>query len=289
MKKQLLITLTLLISTAIYSQYKKTLYDNSTWYEYYYFESAWNEQYKVSGDTIFNDTIYKIISQTIENISEYKYNYYFREDSISRKIYQYYNGDNKEILSYDYGLNIGDTFWMPTQYWGYDFLILDSIKYKLTTYLSTIDKHVDMEMPNNRVFYLSDPDYHVKYTWIEGIGSIKGLCNEWGYDDHNVLCHFDSSGIMDLHLNIDSTCTGPVYDNIQTFKKQEAIVYPNPTNGLININTEFINQVEIFNNYGQKIHQSLDSKIDIRHFTSGIYFIKIRKNNEILIERVIKR
>lgn len=285
MKKTILIIPILLFSSVIYAQYQKTLIENCTWYEYYYFESAWNEQYKVVGDTIFNGTAYSVVSEIRDNNPIY--NYYFREDTLSRKIYQYYRGDNKEILSYDYGLNVGDTFWMPTQYWGYEFLIVDSIKYKLTAYLTTINKHIEMEMPNNRVFYLSDPEYHVEYTWIEGIGSIKGLCNEWGYDDHNVLCHFDSLGVMDLHLNIDTSCFGPEYIDINSEDKLDCLIFPNPVSKLLNIKTELFESIDIINNFGQIVLQTKDSEIDISFLPKGIYFVRIKKANQIQVEKII--
>ncbi len=71
-------------------------------------------------------------------------------------------------------------------------------------------------------------------------------------------------------------------------------IYPNPTNGLINI--EFadneIQQIKISDLTGKTIIEKTNIQqnetIDLSSFASGIYIIKIRKNNEIFTTKIVK-
>lgn len=73
-------------------------------------------------------------------------------------------------------------------------------------------------------------------------------------------------------------------------------LYPNPTTGLINIQTkEKISSVSVYNSVGQKVSfNSLNKEntsIDISTLPSGIYLVEVSLNNNKVIKRykVIKR
>lgn len=74
------------------------------------------------------------------------------------------------------------------------------------------------------------------------------------------------------------------------------IVYPNPTNGILNIDSYVINKncnIQILNSLGQIVFKDLlsiqHSKINISHFSSGIYFLNIiDSNGNKEIKKIIK-
>jgi len=70
------------------------------------------------------------------------------------------------------------------------------------------------------------------------------------------------------------------------------IVYPNPTNGLLNIATSRVQNILItmFNISGQLVINETNKKvIDINHLESGVYFMNIKVDNITYIRKVIKQ
>lgn len=70
-------------------------------------------------------------------------------------------------------------------------------------------------------------------------------------------------------------------------------VYPNPTNGLLNINVENSNHFnyQIFNMIGQNVMNGdvdgSEAKVDMSNLEKGVYFVSIFDENEKFVERII--
>lgn len=77
---------------------------------------------------------------------------------------------------------------------------------------------------------------------------------------------------------------------IATLSKIDFSMYPNPTNGILNIKIdENIKTVEIFNLQGQKILSSKNKNLNINHLNSGIYLVKITTDKNLIgIKKIIK-
>jgi len=68
-------------------------------------------------------------------------------------------------------------------------------------------------------------------------------------------------------------------------------VFPNPTNGVLNITSKTpINRVEIYSILGKKIVDTTinTNSVDLSNLNRGIYIIKAHSNNELGIKRIIK-
>ncbi|AUC85090.1 hypothetical protein CW731_07210 [Polaribacter sp. ALD11] len=78
---------------------------------------------------------------------------------------------------------------------------------------------------------------------------------------------------------------------IATLSKIDFSVYPNPTNGIVNIKTdENIKLIEVFNLQGQKAASSKFKKLNINSLNSGIYFIKITTDKNLVgIKKIVKK
>ena len=65
-------------------------------------------------------------------------------------------------------------------------------------------------------------------------------------------------------------------------------IYPNPTSGIVNIQSKFtfFDELEVYNSFGEKMHIGLikkqETSIDMSELTSGIYFIRVFKNMTLL-------
>lgn len=64
-------------------------------------------------------------------------------------------------------------------------------------------------------------------------------------------------------------------------------VYPNPTNGVVNINGEF-DVARIYSSTGALIADFTENKIDISNYNSGIYFISVINGDRVYRTRIVK-
>ncbi len=70
-------------------------------------------------------------------------------------------------------------------------------------------------------------------------------------------------------------------------------IYPNPSNNIINVNFNTVNNAEIvlYNMVGQqimKVNTSVtENKIDVSKYNKGIYFIKVKLNNKIHTKKIV--
>ncbi len=69
-------------------------------------------------------------------------------------------------------------------------------------------------------------------------------------------------------------------------------LYPNPTNGVLTINsTSAIFEISVYNNLGQLLFISAEkNQVDISTLSEGIYFVKIKdQNGQVETKKVVKR
>ena len=87
----------------------------------------------------------------------------------------------------------------------------------------------------------------------------------------------------------------PEVNNIESTAEAKGIkVYPNPTYGILTIESDNIGQhsIEITSLNGQIIHRSnftgSSHQIDLSSFQEGVYFIKVRSRDYVRTEKLIK-
>ncbi len=69
----------------------------------------------------------------------------------------------------------------------------------------------------------------------------------------------------------------------------EIIVFPNPSNGIYNIKTnEPVISYDVVDNLGRIIFTGTSPQVDINYFANGIYYVKIKLKNEVIIKKIIK-
>ncbi len=73
-----------------------------------------------------------------------------------------------------------------------------------------------------------------------------------------------------------------------TFETPRALVYPNPTNGILNIRNENLNKILVYDYSGKMVKEfGPTSQIDLSDISKGIYLIKIILDKDVLIDRII--
>lgn len=65
-------------------------------------------------------------------------------------------------------------------------------------------------------------------------------------------------------------------------------VYPNPTNGLLNIIAEDLLKIEVYDMYGKKV-QITNNTVDLSEYLEGLYLIKVQTTEGSFTKKVIKK
>ena len=218
--------------------------------------------------------------------------YLLREDTITKQIIEYIN-DSTETILYDFSMQVGDTFWLPlTSNWNLDFILLDSITDKLVYFIMSFPgaPTITIKQTNPKIFYLSDSLFQTRFICIEGIGSVRGLCNP--YEAHitdyiTLICHFDATGYRDYHCNTDSSCTGP-YSAISS-TNERVNIYPDPVKDILIVQVENVDNIELYNIHGQIMYYGNERKINVSMLNPGIYIIRVYSNLGLIARKIIKQ
>lgn len=203
---------------------------------------------------------------------------YIREDVINQKVYKYNFLDDTEYLLFDFSLNQGDTFHSTELSW--DFKV-DSVYQYLTE-----------DGLSRKVILLGNGHGYM----FEGIGGPAGPTLEPFYmmeQGHFLMCVQNQHGfpIVD-YLFYDCYYSLSGIDN-QISTQNQIKVYPNPFNDIIQIEyNKDIQTVKISNVSGiilktLKVNSNLIS-IETKDLKSGMYFIEITTNNQIINRKLLK-
>ncbi len=154
----------------------------------------------------------------------------------------------------------------------------------------------DLSRPGTteRVFQITPPTvgcykFEILDSYEDGINTGYGAGNFSITDlaTNTILVNHNGrfTSKVSIFINYDNT------DFIEQYEKNDIIIYPNPTQDHITIETtEMLNTIEIYNMQGQKIlHQEGTPTISVTDFTSGIYIMKIHTEQNIYTRKFIKQ
>ncbi len=139
----------------------------------------------------------------------------------------------------------------------------------------------------------------VSIYWIENIDGLGTFSTQHIVDDNtsspfgSIATFINDDGLIDVvsySLDEDKIVW---YENgvlgIEDQTENHFMLYPNPTKGKLNLNTnQKIILIEVYNLVGQKILET-KTEINLSNFESGIYFVKIKDSNGFSeVHKVIK-
>ena len=306
--KKILLFLYLVFSINLNAQeYVPFPLDNANWNVFY--ASTWEMeieintallQYSLQGDTTINATVYRKVCKNIGNQLDpiYKGVGGLREQE--KKVYYFgesYAGYQSmafdyEVLLYDFTKEDGDTVWLNV--WREDW----TIDLRIINYIITKIDSVKI-----------GDTYRKRYNdcIVEGIGDVKdgllgvttpiptcsGCYQEWEF-----ICFSQNGETLYLNPNF-SECYSTKMTSINEIKKDKTLssLNPNPTKNHITL--QFLDQnirctsIEIIDFRGNCIEKipitnSLEYKLDLSEYTTGIYFMLVRYNDKIESHKVIK-
>ena len=98
----------------------------------------------------------------------------------------------------------------------------------------------------------------------------KVICPEWG--------------------QCTPTCNSIIISNVNEFSNSEFKLYPNPSNGLINLSANNAENLKITTLLGKVVFekpQLEDKTIDVQHLPSGVYYCSYTSNNTLYSEKIL--
>ncbi len=293
MKKAFIIIGILIYSLTSFSQeYIPLLEDEKSWSvlsvgyisgDPYYDTTYSTISYKLMGDTVLNSVVYKKLYKSDE---EYPINWsleaYMREDNEVHKVWMKMESDEQEYLLYDFDAQLGNTltigYGMPVS------LLIDSITL------------VEIDGVMRQKHWLSSIDMpHYKETWINGIGSNKGMLYSgsvmivggWYW----LLCMNEDGSVVYENPDYESCYLTTGAEHISNHSLGFSI-YPNPTQDYISINTpsSFESnsvEIDIYCMSGKIVdHFQINTKASnsayvypLNNNKSGIYICQIKAEN----------
>lgn len=176
----------------------------------------------VVGDTTINSIQYIKICQSTDTLFEYQADYPFycavREDD--SKYYFVFPNQTTEILYYDFTMEVGDTIQYPTTLFSVKLTVVEK-----DSILIGNNYRKRITLAKNEIGW----DYQV---WIEGIGSLYGLCYVQNYtidSYHATSCFHQNDSLVYLNPQFQAcyrwTLVGLEENQLQPLK-----LFPNPAN-----------------------------------------------------------
>ena len=113
--------------------------------------------------------------------------------------------------------------------------------------------------------------YRFIYWYISDLGyfSISNPLSIEPFVDGPIMAIFDQTGVDENSIAID--------------------VYPNPTDGLICIDIEGLERIEVYAINGQFIKEFSSNEIDITELNAGTYLLKVFTSSEWVTKQIVKK
>lgn len=198
--------------------------------------------------------------------------------AMHEKIYMYNSQTQTEYLISDMNLQVGDTFYLPPHHAGIytqaqaNYAIADSIYYRYNL------KHIQ----TNALLSVNNQ----KLCFIEGIGPNTGL--QYAWEDYSLemgyeLNCFNSEYVFYKNNENPLPCNCNLTDQNPYTKNTHEYLLQNPVQDILLLrNTEIRGLAAIFDMKGRMYFSGTlqPEGIDVRHLEPGIYLLKIKTNDE---------
>ncbi len=158
--------------------------------------------------------------------------------------------------------------------------------FETTHPLTLIDDFFDMDNDGDIDILTNNAD---SVYWIENIDGLGTFSTQHIVDDNTTFSYGSYAAFINEDGLLDVIITSPYEDKIAWYEngvlgiedniKNHFNIYPNPTNGKLQINSNNeIVLIEVYNLVGQKVLET-KAEINLSNLRPGIYFVKIEDNN----------
>jgi hypothetical protein len=247
---------------------------------------------RLNGDTVINDKTYIKIWQSVDSLARYwQIHGLIREEN--KKTWYHFLGDDgyADYLLYDFSLEKGETRLMAS---------VDSPWFYESCKVTEVDSVLIDGVKRLRIQLVNMSNQEI--TWIEKIGSLKGILNSFyadGNENKQLLCVTENNNQIysnTLYPNCYYT-PNSLLVNIQRPLCEGIAIYPNPVSNKLYVDNKNGKQVKLqiilFDVNGHIIYSKnvsdLYNVIDFSTIPDGLYFIQIITDNSVVNEKIIKQ
>lgn len=138
---------------------------------------------------------------------------------------------------------------------------------------------------------LSNSDFHLLFgSPCIDVGLNTYAQNNFDFDENIRIWDSNSDGNANIEIGAFEY-DSPMYTSIMEISK-DVRIYPNPTNGIVNIKTLNIQKVEVVNMTGKVIYSKNEfhnnKTIDFSDFIDGVYIVYIQTKNDTYQTKIVK-
>ncbi|MCH2022808.1 MAG: T9SS type A sorting domain-containing protein [Saprospiraceae bacterium] len=273
------------------AQTYKPLLDNfNEWrFTYCYLGSCSDDTYFTNGD-IYNGGYYYKILDGYHFISG---TFWLREDTITQSVYLSYQlgpGGRREVLLYDFSLQVGDSIDMKNPSSPF---LMDAGYYTVDSILMK-----PLHDGNNYKHYFLSPSISNSTSsnraeWIEGVGSLSLINAPSGFPDVNgvgkLSCFFKNGNLFYSNLDSTTSCNPTILCNHNTEETilKDINIYPTIIDDhchITGINNN--SNISIYNIDGllikqQSIHNNSEIDLNLDALKSGFYFLVLSEGENL--------
>ncbi|WP_157809519.1 T9SS type A sorting domain-containing protein [Ulvibacter sp. MAR_2010_11] len=280
MKKLVVVFLLLSTIPIVAQDYKPLLDYYNEWHLRYCFVDCSTDIYYTNGDTIVDNTSYKIL----DGYHYISRTFLLREEVAEQKVYLRLvpPGGDSEYLLYDFSLKVGDSMDMKNP--------LTPFPENAGYYrLDSIIPRPLVDGNDYRHYYFSPTPSNPAGTnnaiWVEGAGSLSLINAPSGDPSVNSVgrlgCMYKSSIPFYTDFDIMDTCEPTIVLNVDDIENPFTNVklISNLTTGTYQIiNTENVSIIKVYDIIGKE-HAALTNRgnnsvtLDLSHYKSGIYLV----------------
>ncbi len=143
---------------------------------------------------------------------------------------------------------------------------------------------IDESLIYTIAFELEAGDYEYKYFMNAGWDG-----GEWEGEPNREITVESDIVINDVFGVLDDDDDNSISNFLD---KDDVIIYPNPTNGILYINKPYNSIVLVYDINGNRLFENYSTdesiKIDMNNINSGLYFIKIVSGKNVIVKKLIK-
>ena len=140
-------------------------------------------------------------------------------------------------------------------------------------------------------------DTSQQVKWVSEF-TATGIGNQIYYSDHSIMYagridddFITNSGQIVIIHNSGDALFGEIIDqdllSIDTHLKEDIAVYPNPTSGLLVVESNTLQKVEIYNISGVLLKTVRRKEIDLSQYSKGMYLLKLVTINGTTIKKIV--
>lgn len=96
-------------------------------------------------------------------------------------------------------------------------------------------------------------------------------------------------GYQECPTEVNFTITGGNTNGIDDVAESAIHLYPNPTDGILNVEVENLQNVDVIDAVGRTVISQKSGKIDLSRLNNGVYSVRVSANGKTTIKKVVKR